>query len=257
MMEDFSRKEIGTAVIIYKDQHSDLAGIMAEIVERTGALVRENLGLNPAQRCELHILEDWGSFIDQAAPQYLRLLLRLLKPLWQGRMERTFQVAGGWMLPWGKKLSVGIKPPDILGRSQSELGKRLFVPVPDLLEKFRHLTCHEYTHACTAHLRLPFWLNEGLAMRMVDYLAGYQTVLENTHALGMTESTIRQLRKATRLAAESSEALLELYSGGYWLVRELEGADPLFLRNLLSRKRTSREIISRIQSVSDSIAVFQ
>ena len=41
-------------------------------------------------------------------------------------------------------------------------------PVSKLIRKVQNITCHELTHAFTSHLHLPTWLNEDLAMVMVD-----------------------------------------------------------------------------------------
>ena len=58
---------------------------------------------------------------------------------------------------------IGIKPPRLLDRADRTIGGLLFRRGPDLHKKAELTTCHELTHACSARLKLPAWLNEGLA----------------------------------------------------------------------------------------------
>ncbi len=53
---------------------------------------------------------DRKEFLDQTVPSPLRLLLKLTKPLWPRRVERVFPLAGGWMMPWRGRPSVGVIP---------------------------------------------------------------------------------------------------------------------------------------------------
>jgi hypothetical protein len=51
--------------------------------------------------------------------------------------------------------------PDAMGESifaKEENPEQILLPI----------VCHELTHACSSHLDLPTWLNEGLAMVSVD-----------------------------------------------------------------------------------------
>ena len=40
------------------------------------------------------------------------------------------------------------------------------------------IAVHELTHACLAHLPIPLWLNEGMAVLMEDVLAGHRLFLD-------------------------------------------------------------------------------
>jgi hypothetical protein len=181
-------------------------------------------------------------FVDQTVPKSLYHLVNLTKPFWQPRAQRAFTLAGGWMLPCRGCLAVGVKPPELLVRSTSRLGERLFVAVSDPLEKVQHLTCHEFTHACTAHLRLPPWLNEGLAMRTVDHMVGYPTILETTRAMVQFDQSVLSSRAYRRIKPNDYDSLICLYATGYWVTRQLEESHPTTLGELLKRKRSIREI---------------
>lgn len=102
--------------------------------------------------------------------------------------------------------------------------------------------CHEFVHACTAHLRLPFWLNEGIAMRAVDHMAGYPTVLEETRSIVRFDKSVLSSRSYRRLRPSDYDKLIQLYATGYWVTRRLEKENIAILRDLLKRKRPAREI---------------
>jgi hypothetical protein len=94
-----------------------------------------------------------------------------------------------------------------------------------------HNTCHELTHASTDHLRLPFWLHEGLAMRTVDRYAGRPTVRDDT-----VERYIAGDRQdsAIRRPQVTPAALVRRALRGYWTTRYLDDALPALLRQLLA-----------------------
>ena len=232
--------------VVFHAEHREAGLAMAEVVERTGELLR-SWGLRPPLHSEIRVLTDWAEFIDRTAPAWLRPLLALTRPLWRGRAERAYALAGGWMIPWPGLAVVGVKPPELLAHSEPSLGDRLFVPVPEPLEKVRHLTCHELTHAFTAHLRLPAWLNEGLAMRAVDHLAGRPTVLEETRDLVGHHWSELETRAFRRIAAADHDALIRLYATGYWVTRRLDEERLEVLQGLLERRRPRREVLRTVE----------
>ena len=162
------------------------------------------------------------------------------------RVEQAFDLVGGWTIPWPGRPAVGVKPPELLAPPGSNLGDALFVPVPDPLEKVKHVTCHELTHAFTAHLRLPPWLSEGLAIRAVDHLVGEPTVLPETRTLAETDPSALGSASYRNPGPENRRALLELYASGYWLVRDLEELCPSVLLHGLARRRSVRDVDSMV-----------
>lgn len=241
-MPEYKSFQAAGVPIIYLPEYEQAASAMASAVVETASMVAQRWNLSVPRGCAAHVLTDWEEFLDQTAPRRLRLLMKLTKPLWRARMERTFPLAGGWMMPWRGRPTVGVKPPELLAQSQVCLGDRLFEPVPDLLEKVRHLTSHEFTHACTAHLRLPPWLNEGLAMRAVDHMVGYTTVLEGTRALAHSDLATLDSRSYRRVKAGDEDALIRLYATGYWATRQLEENRPAVLEEILQRRRSARDV---------------
>jgi hypothetical protein len=181
-------------------------------------------------------------------------MISLTKPIWRPRIDRTYALAGGWMLPWPGRPAIGVKPPELLVSADRRLGERLYVPVPDLHEKVMHITGHELTHAYTAFLRLPSWLNEGLAMRAVDHLAGSDTILDETRGCVRADPASLGSRAYRRLAERDHDALVELYATGYWLTRQLDDGEGGRVKELLKRRRTHRRINRRFRDVSREFA---
>jgi hypothetical protein len=167
-------------------------------------------------------------------------------PLCVLRVRKLWQSAGGWAQAYGKRRAVGVKPPRLVQLGDKSIGDRVFVRVDDVREKVQHNTCHELVHAFTAHLKLPAWLNEGLAMVTVDRYVGRPTVrCETLEALERRcqETDVERKRKM-RVGDEGWVAYH--YVRGYWLTRYLEETRPGLLKGLLSRHHGHRELESKI-----------
>jgi hypothetical protein len=118
------------------------------------------------------------------------------------------------------------------------LGERLFEPEEDIKQKVRQVTCHELVHAFTAHLRLPIWLREGLAMVTVDHLVGKATVRSDT--LGMLEGSPGEGQRKHRTT--DWEALVRETVRGYWVTRYIAETKPEHLKSLLRERYKHREL---------------
>ena len=145
-----------------------------------------------------------------------------------------WQYAGGWSQRYGNRQVVGIKAPRLIANSPDAFGENLFAKEEDPAQKFLSIVCHELTHACSAHLDLPVWFNEGLAMVSVDHCLGKQTVLSTTIELldagGNGEDPDQRLNMQT----QSREQIILLYVRGYWLTRFLAENHPELVEGLLA-----------------------
>jgi hypothetical protein len=108
------------------------------------------------------------------------------------------------------------------------------------------ITCHELTHACSAHLKLPTYLNEGLAAATVDRFLGKRTIRRDT--LDMLKSYHSKGSPPTyaKLSRLNAEAIAYYAVLGYWLVQYLEEVRPGFLRGLFSSSPVSQMIEKRV-----------
>jgi hypothetical protein len=132
---------------------------------------------------------------------------------------------------------VCVKPPRLLAQATSGPGDRIFIREDDPEAKVQQITCHELTHAWTAHLKLPSWLNEGLAMVTTERFAAKPMVRQDSLALleqpGKLEGSLS--KQAARPGG--MDAIIALYARGYWRTRYLEETQPGLLKTLLARPR--------------------
>lgn len=227
--------------IRFARDHASTARTVAEAVTRTAEVLRSRWDLPVPARCTLDISADLAALVLKTAPAGYRALLRLTRPLWWRRVNRIANASGGLTLPWRNQPAVGVKPAEVIASAPEGLGSRLYLSETDPLEKVRHIASHEFTHACTAHLRLPVWLNEGLAMRAVDHVAERETVLDSTQALARD---LRSLDAAAlrRLKTSDTDEVVALYATGYWAVRRVDEQSPQEIVTLLSRPRSRRSV---------------
>lgn len=223
--------------LVYDDAEREAAALIGEACARAARLLREEWGLATPPDLQVHVMTAWLRFAFQSAPWHWRPLLAVTLPLWALRERRIWPVAGGWALSYGRRRVVGIKPPWLLQQADRRLGERVFIPIEDINQKVQHVTCHELTHAFAAHLRLPVWLNEGLAMLAVDRFAGQPTVRPDTlDALARAAQSGQPAPRGVRYARDP-DALVAQYVRGYWLTRYLDETHPALLREVLSRRR--------------------
>jgi len=236
-----STKVDGVAVL-FDPAERDAAEIIRAACARSLPLIEANWGLAAPADCRVYVMTGWREFIFHAAPWTWRIALRVTQPLWTPRVKRLWPVAGGWAQRFGRRQTVGIKPPRLFRAADRQIGERVFIPTDDIDEKVWRTTCHELTHACAAHLRLPMWLNEGLAMITVDQFAGTPTVRPETLDLLGRADEASQPAGYRRLSPQDEDALVRNVVRGYWVTRYLHETRPALLRELLARRRSHRAL---------------
>ena len=172
-----------------------------------------------------------------AAPWRWRPLMAVSLPVWFPRGKRIWQIAGGWQQQLGSRRVVCVKPPRMLAQTVSSIGDRIFVREEDPNAKVQQIACHELTHAFTAHLKLPPWLNEGLAMVTVERFAGKPTVRQDS--LALMDQSVKMKGSLSKQAARSGgmDGVIALYARGYWRTRYLEETQPGLLKDMLKKPR--------------------
>ena len=105
--------------------------------------------------------------------------------------------------------------------------------------------CHELTHACTSHLKLPKSFNEGLAMIMVDKFMQKTTVQEST--LEILEQF--QNKEIPPEEDRTNDDWLLLYARGYWRARFIMETQTELFKTLLSKPYIKEEFKKQINNV--------
>jgi hypothetical protein len=243
------QKIVVEGLTLYFDaEEQEAAGWVRQACERSVRLLREQWGLAAPKDCRVYIMTSWLDFAFRSAPWPWKVLLALTLPLWAFRIRKLWPLAGGWAQSYGRRRAVGVKPPRLLQLADRRMGERIFIEEGTLDEKVQRITCHELTHAFTSHLRLPPWLQEGLAMVMVDRCFERPTVRPETLALLDPSPGRQSTRGDQKLRIEDEGASITLYARGYWLTRYLEETRPGLLKELLARRYRQDELEGQIAS---------
>ena len=235
-------RSVGNITLVYHPGEQETADLIAAVCERAVELTRATWGLEPPQECRIYVMTSWLGFVFQSAPWPWRLLLGATLPFWVLRVRRTWPYSAAWTQRYGRRVAIGVKPVRLLAQSDRSIGVRIFVEERDMGVNVQHVTCHELVHACSARLRLPTWLNEGIATVTVDRYLGRPTIRRET--LELMKGFLPKAAPPTyrELSRMGGEAITYHAVRGYWLVRYLEETHPGILRRMLSRRRDPRTI---------------
>jgi len=232
--------------LFFDADERDAAELIGQACCRTVQIMHETWDLETPEDCRVYVMTSWLRFIFHSAPWHWKILLGQSIPSWYFRVKKLWKYAGGWAQQYGKRRTIGVKPPRLIEVANRSMGERIFITEDDMSKKVQHITCHELTHAFTAHLKLPMWLNEGLAMVAVDRFFGKPTVKHDT-----IESLARSSQRTSpgryrKLTVDDPDAIVYQYVRGYWLTRYIEDTQPELLRNLLSQRSSHRELESKV-----------
>jgi hypothetical protein len=193
-------------------------------------------------------MTSWVQFLFHSAPWLWKILLTISFPIWMIRVMRIWRFAGGWMQRYGKRCAVGVKPSWLIEQADRSMGEQIFILDKNPDRKVQSIACHELTHAFTAHLKLPMWLNEGLAMVMVDRFLGTHSVKVETLWSLQNSRNKPSPSMYQRLSTRDKDALVYQYVRGYWITRFLQDTKPDLLKELLEKKCSHRELEQKVAS---------
>lgn len=230
-------------ITLYFDSaERDASEIIRDACEKSVGLIHERWGLNTPKECRVHVMTSWRHFLFHSAPWHWKILLAASMPFSYSRVNRLWRFAGGWVQRYGKRIAVGVKPQRLIEAADRSIGALIFHQEFDVSQKVQHITCHELTHAFAAHLRLPAWLNEGLAMVTVDEFVGRPTVKPETIE-ALAHAMRRTRPKGYRgVSVKDRDALVHLYVRGYWITRYFKDTQPELLRTLLAERYSQKAL---------------
>ncbi len=240
------RVSVGRLSVECEPEDEPTARVIAGACDEALRLAKAVWGLDPPADCRLYVMTSWRGFVFDSAPLLWKVMLALNYPLWSNRARRTWPFSAGWTQHYGRRVAIGIKPPRLLEISDKSVGIHMYVEEKDPIAKIRHLTCHELIHAASAHLRLPAWLNEGLAAVSVDRFMGKPTIHDNSLRLVQRTQPKGPPPAYRDMAHMQGETLAYHATRGYWIVRLLEATQAGLLRELLSKRRSPKEIELRV-----------
>jgi hypothetical protein len=238
--------EISGLRLYFEDIDRQAAEVVSGACERSMQIIRDRWGLKPPGDCQVYLMTSWKGFLRDSAPWTWKIMLALTIPLWYGRISKMWTYAGGWVQRYGRRIAVGIKPPRLIEVSDRSMGELIFFSEEDPLRKLESVTCHELTHAFTSHLKLPMWLNEGLAMVTVDGMVGAPTVRPETLDTLRLSAGQAGMGSYGKLRAGDTQGIVYHTVRGYWITRYIEEVRPGLLKHLLMQRRSHSTLENEI-----------
>lgn len=235
--------------VAHDPNEADTSAVIGAACAQALQVIDASWGLPAPADCRVVVMTTWWGFVFESAPWSWRLLLVAL-PLWALRARRTWPISAAWTLRYGRRVVIGIKPPRLWAQSDPTFSLGIFVEESDTPTQVRHLVCHELTHACSAHLKLPAWLNEGLAAVTVDRFLGKQTIRSDSRALVRDYQPKARPPGYRELSRLPGPAMAYHVVRGYWLVRYLEEVHPGFLRQCLAAPQPAHQLEAEVARVA-------
>lgn len=231
------KRNIGGVTLVYAAGEQETAELIAGTCARAIQLSQEEWGLGPPADCRIYVMTSWQGFLLQSAPWPWKLLLGSTVPFWYARIRRTWPYSAAWTQRYGRRVAIGVKPARLLPQSDRSIGERVFVEEKDPAAYVQHVTCHELVHACSAHLRLPAWLNEGIATLTAERFMGRPIIRGET--LKVLKGFVPKAAPPTyrQLSRMPGEAIAYHGMRAYWLVRYLEEQRPGFMKRMLAQRQ--------------------
>lgn len=232
--------------LFYETDDREAAELIGQACARIVPLIHESWGLETPEDLRVYVLTAFPRSVFLSAPWTWRILLGATLPLWYPRQRRMWPQAGGWEQRFGRRRTVGVKPPRLMQEADRSIGSRIFVPEPDVEERVRRTTCHELSHAFVTHLKLPAWFKEGHAMVTVDRYAGKPTVKVETLEALARFSAQASAGNYRQISVNDPDGALALYTRGYWITRYLYETQPELLRGLLVERMPHKALEDRM-----------
>jgi hypothetical protein len=241
---------------------------IAEACAEALPLIEAEWGLGPPEDCRFYLMTSPVAFFFRSAPWGWRILLGLSFPLWYPRVRRTWPYSAAWTQSYGRRAAIGVKPPHLWEQSDKRVGLLIYEKEDDTRLKVRQLACHELTHACAApplpfgrakrrgarsaaRLRLPAWLNEGIAVLTTERLLQKPVIRRDTLALVRDFQPKGPPASYRELSRLDSRAIAYHAVRGYWLARSLEETQPGFWKGCLARCLDAGQIEAELSRAID------
>lgn len=109
-------------------------------------------------------------------------------------------------------------------------------------EYLKSIYAHELTHAFSNKLKLPQWLNEGIALYTSEDVLNDRIVSKNSLELLNKESTKINI---SRLIIDSEIKMAYTYIKGYWTIKYLNEIYPGFIKRVF-KKYNGNDIVNEI-----------
>lgn len=232
--------------ILYQPQDRDVALQLGGAAAEASQFLRQYWNLEPPAQYRIYVMDSLVGFRIHAAPRPLRLLLWLLLPFWYPSAMKLWPRVSALTEPYQSYPAIGIKPPRLLETGDKSIGEQYMLPEPDMTTRLRATLCQELMHVFTAHLSLPMWLNEGLALLSSERFLRKPIIRPDAIDLLKPRGAGTPPSKYRRISHLDNGQLAYDYARGYYITRLLDDTQAPFLRELLTKRRDAEDIRSLI-----------
>jgi hypothetical protein len=239
-------KSVNGITLYFDAAELEAAVLFADACAKSVYLIQNSWGLEVPKNCRLYVMTSSVKFVFRSASWPLKIIYALALPLWYSRVQRRWRFIGGWTLWYRHRPTVGVKPPALFDLADKAIGQRIYLKDDNLNRKVQSTVCHELVHAFSAHLQLPLWLNEGMAMLTSDRFVGNPTVRTDTTEFLERYPYKTRLLNYRDLANADLDSIVYNYVRGYWLTRYLEDIHPGTIRSLLANRQSAKKIEQQV-----------
>lgn len=237
---------IGNITILFDANEGPAANLFADASIKSAPVIYDMWGLRIPPKCKIYVMTSWRQFRFHSIPWYKKIIFLITFPVQYFKNNKEWPKIGGWAYP--HQPIIGLKTPALLDKQDKGIGQKIYVQETDLNKQAQKYLCHELTHACSSHLKLPLWLDEGIAMYTVDEFTGTPTVKGETLKLLNTYPHKHKLLNYHNLMNSDIDGIVYNYVRGYWLTRFLEKRYPGFLVTLLRERQNELELVRLISN---------
>ena len=240
-MKHIERRITDSIRLIYPAPEAEAASLIEASCLRSLETIRWLWGPPEPEDCRVYVMTSMLRFIYCSSGIRVKISLTLFLPFWYRAMRKFWPLTAGLTRQVKDRPIVGVKPPRLLVEADTRIGERLFIKEADMIRKLESTVCHELTHAFFSHLKLPNWLNEGVAMLSVDEHFQHESVRRDTLDLLNEGRGAVGASSALGYAKLKPEEVVCVYARGYWLTRFLRERHPDVLRSFLTQERTAQQ----------------
>ena len=237
--------------IYYDETEKGIVGVIEKAYSRTSEVVKECWGVDYKDMIPFYVSKQCpeikGVFDGMRWYNCLKYFYNLLfvVPVSIISFLRILMLSSAVVLEDRDcKPLVWMKPWDMIESDQVVFTATFFDG--DFTERennIEYITCHEIVHVNLKYLKLPQWLNEGLAMVTVDSYFGRNIIKEST--INTLQALF--LKKAAMKRKRGSETFIySEYIPWYWITRFLIEEYPELIEDFIRNKQSDKNIEKKI-----------
>jgi hypothetical protein len=120
-------RSIRGLTLFFEAEDREAAELIGNACEQSLNLIRDLWGLEAPAECCVYVMTSWLHFLFHSAPWPWRIYLAITLPLRYARIQKLWNLSGGWAQRYGQRRTIGIKPPYLLKEIDAGLRERIFV----------------------------------------------------------------------------------------------------------------------------------